>query len=837
MTFFDINRAYNFKNLRAGRTVNSPLFSFFATFSKFIVGIGIVLLALALSMENLAFLAKFAYLILGVFPLFLFIYYFLKAFYEPVVYINSENLAESLSSTMIDAVLDSYEISRKEGFGAIEPIIFLAAFEKTRDGRSMLLRSGFGLDRDMSPLIKSALALVPKQEGPINAVEVSEGLLSVFEAARANAIAAKRSEVTEGDVLLALINKSDVFKKIMFEIHIEESDLKTVVEWHELLKKYRERYSLPFWEKSWGGGIGREWSFGYTPTLNQFAKNITQEVEYLGEVHVYGRSHELGEIERVLAKTGKNNVLLIGDHGIGKRTIVRGFITKVIQNNVLPSLKYQEVFEVDTGAILSGNVEGGEITQRVKRIFNEAARAGNIILFFNNFHALVSREKGAGQINVAEVILPYLDGAVRVIGATTVKDFHKSIEANPGVAAAFENVPVKEPTESETIQVLEEMVPVIEHRDGVFWPYQSVKEVVRVTARYINDRPFPEKAIRAVDDISVQVAKMGRQVVLATDVDSLMSSRLEVPVAQAEGEEAKKLLNLESFLHQRVIGQDEAIFAIANAMRRARSGLQPKNRPIGTFLFLGPTGVGKTETSKALAEAYFGSEKSMIRFDMSEFQEKQSVYRMIGSPPAAGSDGEKGQLTTAVTDNPFALILFDEIEKAHPDILTLFLQVFDDGRLTDGTGKTVDFSNTIIICTSNAGSELIRQSILKNIRGEQLKKELLDFLQSKGMFRPEFLNRFDAVVAFHPLSQDQIVKVAQLMLNSLSKSMAEKEITLKFTPQAVMKLAQIGFDPTYGARPMRRAIQEKIENALATDMLEGKIARGSTVTIEDKDIT
>ncbi|OQA52364.1 MAG: Chaperone protein ClpB [candidate division WS2 bacterium ADurb.Bin280] len=226
----------------------------------------------------------------------------------------------------------------------------------------------------------------------------------------------------------------------------------------------------------------------------------------------------------------------------------------------------------------------------------------------------------------------------------------------------------------------------------------------------------------------------------------------------------------------------------------------------------------------------------MIRFDMSEFQEKQSVYRLIGSPPAAGSDGEKGQLTTAVSDNPFSLILFDEIEKAHPDILTLFLQVFDDGRLTDGTGKTVDFTNAIIICTSNAGSELIRQSILKNIRGEELKKQLLEHLQSKGMFRPEFLNRFDAVVAFHPLSQQDIVKVAGLMLESLRKAMLEKEIALKFTPKAVERLAQVGFDPVYGARPMRRAIQEKIENALARDMLEGKIPRGSTVTIEERDI-
>lgn len=836
MAYFDINRAYNFRNLRQGKFINSSTMTFLSSFAKTVLFIAVVVIFVSFGLPQLIIFRKIAYLVTGVAPLYLFYFYFLRDFYQPVAYINSENLAEGLSKTLVGAVLDSYEIASKEGFGAIEPIIFLAAFEKIRDGRLLLLRAGFGLDRDLSPMIRSALASVPRQDGRTKLVEISDELLRVFEFARENAVKEKRIEITEGDVFIGLISKSDVFKKIMFEIHIEENDLRTVVQWHELLKGYREKFQKPFWEKSWGGGIGREWSFGYTPTLNQFAKNITSEVEFTGEVHVYGRSHELDEVERILAKTGKNNALLIGDHGIGKKTIVRGFVSKIISGNILPVLKYQEIFEVDTGAVLSGSTEGGEVTMRVKKIFNEAARAGNIILFFNNFHALVSREKGAGQVNVAEVILPYLDGGVRVIAATTIKDFHKNIEANPGVAAAFENVPVKEPSEPETVEVLEEMVPVIEHRDGVFWPYQSVKEVVRVTARYINDRPFPEKAIRAVDDISVQVAKSGRKIVLSEDVDSMMSSRLEVPVAQAEGVEAEKLLNLESFLHQRVIGQDEAIMAVSNAMRRARSGLQPKNRPIGTFLFLGPTGVGKTETSKALAEAYFGNEKSMIRFDMSEFQEKQSVYRLIGSPPAAGSDGEKGQLTTAVTDNPFSLVLFDEIEKAHPDILTLFLQVFDDGRLTDGTGKTVDFSNTIIICTSNAGSELIRESILKNIRGEQLKKTLLDFLQQKGMFRPEFLNRFDAVVAFHPLSQEEIAKVAQLMLDSLSKNMSDKGITLKFTPQAVYKLAQIGFDPVFGARPMRRAIQEKIEDVLATDMLKGKITRGSSVTIEDTDI-
>jgi ATP-dependent Clp protease ATP-binding subunit ClpC len=423
-----------------------------------------------------------------------------------------------------------------------------------------------------------------------------------------------------------------------------------------------------------------------------------------------------------------------------------------------------------------------------------------------------------------------------VIGATDIKSFHRDIESNPAVASSFEKIGVHEPNMEETISVLEEMVPVIEHRDGVFWPFQSVREVVQVTQKYIQNKPFPQKAIEIVDEVSVSVAKQGGKIILPKMVDDHISAKLEVPVTQAEGKEAQKLLNLEEFLHKRVIGQDEAIKAVATAMRRARAGLASGKRPIGSFLFLGPTGVGKTETSKALAEAYFGNEKSMIRVDMSEYQEQSSIYRLIGSPPSAGNEGEKGQLTTAVMDNPFSLILLDEIEKAHRDILTLFLQVFDDGRLTDGTGQVVDFTNTIIIATSNAGSELIRQGIEKGVVGEMLKKILLDYLQKQGTFRPEFLNRFDAVVAFHPLSRENIFEVAKLMLKSLAERMAEKEINLKFTDAAVEKLAKIGFDPLYGARPMRRAIQDKVENALAESILSGKTERGATILIDEKDI-
>jgi len=830
-----LKKARNFGKYRSGKAIESSPVTVFVGFLWFAALISALVLIAGRFFEPLAFLVKAGFLTLGFSSLILFYLSFLRAFYVPRVYIDSGNAAEALSLPVMEMLLDSINIARENQFAEISPVILLAALDKNQDGKYLLLRCGFGIEKDTSAIIAQEVASLPK--GKVAEPAISQSTLLVIEAARKNAQDNSRGSVSSGDILLALIQKSDIFKKMMFEIKIEEQDIKQVVEWHEMLKNYSEELKKPFLKKETiEGGIGRDWSFGYTVTLNQFARNLNLQVQGIGAVHIYGRSQVVDEIERILAKTGENNVLLIGDHGIGKKTIVKGFATKIVQGKVLPSLRYMQIFHVDTGAVLSGSSNPGEVALRVRKIFNEAARAGNTILFFDNFHALVSSEEGVGKVNTSEIILPYLQGNINVIGATTLEDYHKHIEANPGVAAVFNRIEVKEPTQPETIQILGEVIPIIEHRDGVFWPYQAIKEVVRVADRYIHNKPFPRKAIEIVDEISVDVAKSGGKVVHPKTIDELVSRKLEVPVSQAEGEEAQKLMHLEEFLHKRVIGQDEAIQAVASAMRRARSGIQSKQRPIGNFLFLGPTGVGKTETSKALAEAYFGSEKNMIRVDMSEFQEQSSIYRLIGSPPAAGAEGEKGQLTTAVADNPFSLILLDEIEKAHHDISTLFLQVFDDGRLTDGTGRTIDFTNTIIIATSNAGSEQIRQNLLRGVHGDQMKKSLLEFLQRQGIFRPEFLNRFDAVVAFHPLTREQIKQVAGLMLKSLAERMAEKEITIEFTPAAVEKLAAVGFDPVYGARPMRRAIQDKVENVLANNILAGKIARGSKVILDEKDI-
>ena len=827
---FDPNQARNFKKYALGKSVEG---GFANVINKLVIVVSfLTILGVFSAPSNLKSILE---ILLAVELIFIFFFNFYRQFQTLTPYLLSENLAETLGEPEIEIINDSYQIARNNKFSTIEPILLLAAIEKSHEGKYLLLRAGFGLEKDLSGFIADALLKVPRQDGVVSP-KFSEDSFAVIVDAVENAKQNNRECVSVGDLLIGLIDKCEAFQQMMFEIKVESDDLRKIVEWKDLLDNYQKRFTRPFYEKTISGGIGKDWSYGFTPMLNQYARNINTEIEFAGEAHVYGRKKEIDEIERILSKTSQNNALLIGEQGIGKKTIVKGFVSRVLEGKVLPVLKFSEIFLVDTGALLSGSANVQDIADKVKKLFNEAARAGNIILFFDNFQDLVSRGEGVGQANASEIIMPYLQGAVRIIAATNIKSFHRDIESNPGIAALFEHVPIHEPNADETTSVLEEMVPIIEHRDGVFWPYQAVKEVVQVAGKYIQNKPFPAKAIGLVDEISVEVAKKGDKIILPKMVDEHVSAKLEVPVSQAEGKEAEKLLNLEEFLHQRVIGQDEAVKAVSTAMRRARAGLDSGKRPIGSFLFLGPTGVGKTETAKALAEAYFGSEKSMTRVDMSEYQEQSSIYRLLGSPPSAGNEGEKGQLTTAVMDKPFSLILLDEIEKAHPDILTIFLQVFDDGRLTDGTGQVVDFTNTIIIATSNAGSELIREGINKGVTGDPLKKILLEYLQKQGQFRPEFLNRFDAVVAFHPLSQENIVEVAKLMLKSLAEKMAEKEITLKFTDEAVQKLAKIGFDPVYGARPMRRAIQDKVENSLAESILSGKTERGATILIDQQDI-
>lgn len=734
------------------------------------------------------------------------------------------NLALAMGSSAV-AVMMTAEKRAAKNNAPLTPFWLLYGFIEEMEGKELLIRLGLFLNEtNLTNLLNSARE---------DSSQVENTFLKSVE--YANAQGGKYLEIE--DFLVGLWQCDELFNKLLVSVGIDEKAIYDVVSWHKRIRK--ECYQPPFWEKPVIGGVGQDWAYGYTPMLQQFASSLTNEAQFAAaHIELFSRSSYVESMEQLLAKSGQNNVLLVGDYGVGKKTMVMALAQKIVSGNIHPALRYKQVMQVNVGALLAGSQTQGDIVQRIEILLYEAARAGNIILFFEDFHALVSSDQNVGSINAAEVILPYLQSSVlQVIGSTTVERYHLDIERAAGILNVFEKVDIPEPSEEESLKMLEESLPMIENKYGVLFIYQALKEIVNLSERYIHDKPFPQKALDLASEVGVKLATTKNRVATDKDVQEVVSMKTHVPVGNVETQEKDRLLNLENILHQRVIGQNEAVVAVSNAMRRARSGLSSGKRPIGTFLFIGPTGVGKTEMAKALAEAYFGDEKRMIRFDMSEYQDEASIYNLIGAPAGPGSEGTPGLLTSAIHDNPFSLILLDELEKAHPNLLTLFLQVFDDGRLTSGNGKTVDFTNSIIIATSNAGSEIVRQYLASGKNDvEELKTNLMNYLQEQGIYRPEFLNRFDGVIAFRPLEISEVAQIAQLMINGLNQQLAEKGLAVNVSEEALDYLVQKGYDPVFGARPMRRVIQENLENVLAKKMLSTQFDRGTVIEIGMADL-
>ncbi len=732
---------------------------------------------------------------------------------------NSEkaNIVQAMGPTAIKVMMAGEKMARTN-HQKLNPHWLLSGFFGELEGQILMMRLGVVV-KDEMPLSTTELPLADVFMAAVDAAEKSNGQFIEAE-----------------DLLIGLAKFEPSFQGLLSAHNLDETAVFEVANWHKRVRK--EYQKIPFWRQPIVGGVGQDWAYGYTTLLSRFAINLTKVASASGRhIEIFSKSSLVEEVERILARSSHNNVLLVGEPGVGKKTIAYALARKILDGKIHPALRYKQIMQVNVGSILAGSGGKGEIVGRIEGLMQETARAGNIILFFDDINALVSPAESEGTINATEIFLPYLEGdRIQVIGTTTIEDFHRDIETSKGIASAFERIDVPEPSSEEALKVLEETVPFLEGHYSVIFPISTLKEIINLSERYLHDKPFPQKALDLADEAAVKVSGMRQLVVTPQDIQDIISSRSHVPVGEVQETEKGKLLQLEAILHERVIGQDEAIKAVADALRRARSGLGSKNRPIGSFLFIGPTGVGKTETAKALAEVYYGSEEKMLRFDMSEYQEASSVYRLIGAPPVPGKESEPGLLTTAIHDNPFSLVLLDELEKAHPNILTLFLQVFDDGRLTSASGDTVNFSNAIIIATSNAGSEVIREYLQAGQQdSEKLKQMLLDYLQKQGIYRPEFLNRFDAVICFKPLTVEEIQKVAGLMIDGVNRQLAEKGISLQLAPEAMEYLISKGYDPVFGARPMRRVIQDKVENALAKRMLSEKIARGTVITLSVKD--
>ncbi|OAK75673.1 ATP-dependent protease ATP-binding subunit ClpC [Lederbergia galactosidilytica] len=636
-----------------------------------------------------------------------------------------------------------------------------------------------------------------------------------------------------------------------------------------------------------------------TPTLDSLARDLTAIAKEGTLDPVIGRSKEIQRVIEVLSRRTKNNPVLIGEPGVGKTAIAEGLAQQIIQNEVPEILREKRVMTLDMGTVVAGTKYRGEFEDRLKKVMDEIRQAGNIILFIDELHTLIGAGGAEGAIDASNILKPSLArGELQCIGATTLDEYRKYIEKDAALERRFQPIQVDEPTIEESIQILEGLRDRYEAHHRVTITDEAIEAAVQLSDRYISDRFLPDKAIDLIDEAGSKVRlrsyttppnlkeleiklettrkekdaavqsqefekaaslrdteqrlrekldktkktwkeKQGQEnsEVTVEDIAQVVSSWTGVPVSKIAATETEKLLKLEEILHSRVIGQEEAVKAVAKAVRRARAGLKDPKRPIGSFIFLGPTGVGKTELGRTLAEAMFGDEDAMIRIDMSEYMEKHSTSRLVGSPPGYVGFEEGGQLTEKVRRKPYSVILLDEIEKAHPDVFNILLQVLEDGRLTDSKGRTVDFRNTILILTSNVGAEALRGNKYVGFSiqdGEQDYKDMKNKVMEelKRAFRPEFLNRIDETIVFHALEKPQLKEIVTLLADQLVKRLEEQNMHLEITEAAKDKITEEGFDPEYGARPLRRAIQKLVEDRLSEELLKGAIASGQHVLVD-----
>ena len=638
-----------------------------------------------------------------------------------------------------------------------------------------------------------------------------------------------------------------------------------------------------------------------TPTLDQYSRDLTEYAREGKLDPVIGRETEIQRVVQILSRRTKNNPCLVGEPGVGKTAIAEGLALKIVEGNIPDTIKEKRVVTLDLSGMVAGSKYRGEFEERIKKVISEVIGDGNVLLFIDEIHTIIGAGGAEGAIDASNILKPSLArGELQIIGATTREEYRKYIEKDAALERRFQPVVVEEPSEDEAIQILFGLRDKYEAHHQVRITDSALEAAVKLSSRYINDRYLPDKAIDLMDEAASKVRlstytssptvkdleqeikrleedkekaikeeayekageikkqqeaaqeqlekhkmqdekqRLEKQLVVSeNEIAEIISSWTKIPVKKLAEEETERLQNLETILHQRVVGQEEAVSSVARAIRRGRVGLKDPNRPIRSFLFLGPTGVGKTELSKALSEAMFGSENAIIRVDMSEYMEKHSVSKLIGSPPGYVGYDEGGQLSEKVRQNPYSVILFDEVEKAHPDVFNILLQVLDDGHITDAQGRRVSFKNTIIIMTSNAGAQNIISpkrlgftSVVDDKEDyKRMKEGVMD--EVKKIFKPEFINRIDEIIVFHSLTKENIRSIVAIMVKSIGKrSKAQMNITLETADAVIDHLAEIGFDEKYGARPLRRAIQTNIEDKLAEAILAGTIKEGDTVSIE-----
>ncbi len=714
----------------------------------------------------------------------------------------------------------------------VDPIHLLMVIAKEKQVAVMFARLGIPPKILMDHINKS-LRKIKKSNSA--SPDLSQSFHQLLLGAYEEAYRRRGNQVEIPDLFTAIMKTGKVAQAILYDLDVEADELRNVVIWSMIqadLRKQMRRYRARARFKP-KNTMNRAMTAVATPFLDKFSQDYTLMAKAGALDYCVDRNDEIESIFRAV-EAGNNGIVLVGNPGVGRKTIVAGLAERMVTEDVPPVFEDKRLVSLSISALVAGASAPGQLEERLLGIMAEAGRSGNIVFFIEDIHNMIGVNTEGGQgLDLSEVFAEFIQKqAFIVITSTNPTEYRRYVERS-SIGEILHKVNVDEMDETQTIHVLEAKSGYIEYQQKVFFSYESIAAIVRLAKRYVYEKFFPEKAIQLMEEVAsyVRRTKGVKNIVTAEDVAQVISARVKVPVTKVTQKESVKLLQLEQRIHQRLVDQEEAVNMVAAALRRARAELRDLKRPIVNLLFLGPTGVGKTELSKTVAEAYFGSEDSMIRIDMSEYQTKESIKRLIGASPGMAKGEEGGYLTEAVRRTPFSLLLLDEIEKAHPDILNLFLQVFDDGRLTDSQGRTIDFTNTIIIATSNAGTPLIQKMVKEGVPVEKIRDELIDKELSK-YYRPEFLNRFDGIMVFKPLSPEDLYKIAELLLIKVARRLEDKGIMLQATAEAIKELVKEGYDPAFGARPLRRVIQNKVDNALANFLLQGKLTRRDIAILE-----